>query len=424
MPVAPRSADGVGQRVNTESNIESRIVRCILYWNRRKYFARNRSQTTGQFRARLVRGKRHIEAVICLHTVLVRRPLPLALTDKQRRLLESWSRGGSTPYRLVVRARILLLAAQGNSNHEIARRLRTNPITVARWRSRFALLGLEGVRREAPRTGSPPPVPDAVIRRIISKTLYERPPGRTHWSTRSLAVATGVSHSTVRRIWRTYGLRPYRSRVALLAHDPRFRPKAVDLVGIYLNPPHRAAALWFGDESKSSRSDSDRGHAAPPKPTAPTVHPWTADLVTTLALLDRRNPLRTSRRYSNQEFLSFLRSVHEGRSGKEKIVLLGSESGPTLSSSLVQWLHRHPEVSTEVVAGTEEWKRKVVDSMCEFPSGAPRPAPPAGLTGFLSAVREWSRESDTPPRPFAWTWGPTPGSRRGSPRGSFRLEYS
>lgn len=354
----------------------------------------------------------------------MRRPVPQPLSEKERSLLETWGRGGSTPYRLVMRARIVLLAAQGCSNHEIARRLRTNPITVARWRSRFALLGVEGIRREAPRTGSPPPVPERLVRTILAKTLYERPRGRAHWSTRSLARATGVSHSTIRRIWKMHGIRPDRSRVARLAQDPRFRPKDVDLVGVYVNPPHRAAAFWFRNESKEV-SKGPASHGGEAERLLPrSGRPWMSDLVTTLSLLDRREPPRTARRHMDQEFLAFLRAVQEGRMGKEKIVLLANESSPTLSPSLVQWLNRHPQVSTEVCAGTEEWKQRVVESIRENPQGRARQMPPAGVPGFVSAVHEWSREGENHPRPFAWTLDRPSDPRRAGPSRNSGVGYS
>lgn len=341
----------------------------------------------------------------------MRRPAPQTLSERERSLLESWSRGGSTPYRLVMRARIVLLASQGCSNREIARRLRANPITVARWRSRFALFGVEGIRKDALRTGSPPPVPERLVRTILAKTLYERPRGRAHWSTRSLARATGVSHSTIRRIWKAHGIRPDRSRVALLAQDPRFRAREVDLVGVYVNPPHRAAALWFGNGPKEAVVGSERRGGDASRFAPRLGRPWVADLVTTLSLLDRREPLRTARRYTDQEFLAFLRAVQDGRMGEQKIVLLGKESGPSLSPSLQQWLNRHPRISTEVCAGTEQWRQKVVESIREAHQGRTQQAPPAGLPSFLNAVSEWNREGESRPRPFAWTRGTQTGRR-------------
>lgn len=333
----------------------------------------------------------------------MRRSVPLALDEKQRSLLERWSRGGSTPYRIVMRARIVLLSSQGCSIHEVARRLRTNPITVARWRSRFELLGVEGIRREAPRSGSPPPVPDSITRKVVFTTLYVRPPGRARWSTRSLARAIGVSHTTVRRIWKGHGLGPHRSRLALLTQDPRLRPRAADLVGVYVNPPHRAVALGFGDSSPAAPAARRGSGPEESGSSSRASRPWIADLAATLNLLDQSEPIRTTRRYSEQEFLAFLRTVREGHAGPEKVVLLGPESGPALSPPLEQWLRRHPQVSTEVCTGTEQWKQKVVDSIRGNEEGRLRRPPLAGVTSFLTAVNEWQREGSGRVRPFAWT---------------------
>lgn len=224
-----------------------------------------------------------------------------------------------------------------------------------------------------------------------------------HWSTRSLARETGVSHSTVRRIWKAYGIRPDRSRVALLAQSPRSRPKQVGLVGVYVNPPLRAAALWFGSPSQPSRRTAAPGRTDPLRSAFRPGNRWMADLVTTLNLLDRREPLHTSQRHRDQEFLSFLRSVQERRMGLEKIVMLGEASRPTLSPSLLQWLNRHPQISAEVCTGTERWKQKVLESIRTVPEGRSAQTPPVGLPEFLDAVHRWDSESDRRPRPFAWT---------------------
>jgi len=140
-----------------------------------------------------------------------------------------------------------------------------------------------------------------------------------------------------------------------------------------------------------------------------------ADLVTTLSLLDRREPVHTARRYTDQEFLAFLRAVHDGRAGTEKIVLLGGEPGRTLAPSLTQWLNRHPQVSTELCVGTEEWKRKLLDSLRESERGRAPPVPPEGLPSFLHAVSEWDRDVEHRPRPFAWTRGSARSPQRSGP---------
>lgn len=327
---------------------------------------------------------------------------PIDLNEEQRSQLGRWSRGGSTPYRLVVRARIILLAADGHSNRDIARLLFTNPITVARWRSRFLLLGLPGIRTEAPRNGSPPPVSEEVVRRVISKTLSERPKGRTRWSTRSLAREVGVSHSTVRRIWRTYGIRPNRSTVSLLAQNSRFRPRKVDLLGVYVNPPQRAVAISLSEQATDQPAPARRSKEETSSAKG-SAGPWMKDLVTTLNLLDQQESVRTSRRHIDQEFLSFLRSVQERRLANDRILLLAEAAGPSLSPRLSRWLSRHPHVSTEVCDGPESWKQKVVETIRGASEDRSTESPPGGLPKLLNAVDRWKRVSDDGQRPFAWT---------------------
>jgi transposase len=334
---------------------------------------------------------------------LVRRVLPVVLSSEQHSQLDRWSRGGSTPYRLVIRSRIVLLASFGYSNREIARILNTNPITVARWRSRFALLGVEGIRKEAPRNGSPPPVSEEVVRRVIYKTMRERPRNRLHWSTRSLAREVGVSHSTVRRIWKSHGIRPNRSRVAELAENSPFRPKQIDLVGVYVNPPQRAAVISFGERLPTFREGPNLRPEEESQVDVGVGSPWMAELVTTLNLLDRRGPLHSSRRHINQEFLSFLRLVHDRRTGGERMVLLAEANGSVLSPQLVHWLHRHPQVSTELCLDSESWKRTVLKSIQNGTETHETESPPGGLQGFLSAAARWREESDDGRRPFAWS---------------------
>jgi transposase len=314
------------------------------------------------------------------------------VTDEQRSQLERWSRGGATPFRLVVRSQIVLLASDGLSNRAIARQLHTNPITVARWRSRFSLLGLEGIRTEAPRSGSPPPISNELVRTILHKTAHERPKGRTRWSTRSLAREVGVSHTTVRRVWRKFGIRPNRSRVAQLVEGSTFRPQRLDVVGLFVNPPQRAIAISFGDESSRL-----------PQPKDPTNRPWLKDLVTTLDLMDQQRPVRTSQRYVDQEFLTFLRSVQERRSRDESIHVFAESKGGSPSPAVSRWLSRNPQVSARLQAGSEPWQQKVLEWIREVLEGRPNGSPPVSLPSLRTALERWMRDGGENVPHFAWT---------------------
>ncbi len=327
----------------------------------------------------------------------------LTLIEKQQELLEKWSRGGSTPYRLVMRSRIVLLAAQGYTNRSIAHRLGINPITVARWRSRFLLLGVEGIRREAPRLGSPPRISAELVREILNRTLFDRPPHSSRWSTRSLARAVGVSHSTVRRVWKAHDVRSRRSRLATIAHDPRFQQKSVDVVGLYVNPPQRAVAFSLRDDEGTRPGRWARQGRPPASRLALKGKSWMADLLSTLDLLDSHEPKGSARRLVDPEFLSFLHSVQKRRHGREQIRLFAESAGGASPLPLTRWLKRHPEFSAHESVGNAPLQRIVVEWFGDLSGRPPIENPPASLPGLRTAVERWVRETSDEPRPFAWT---------------------
>lgn len=327
----------------------------------------------------------------------------MVLTEDQQKLLAKWSRGGSTPYRLVMRSKIVLLAAEGCSGRSIARQLHVNPITVARWRSRFLLFGVDGLRHEAPRLGSPPPVSEELVQAILHKTLFERPRRASRWSTRSLGRAVGVSHSTVRRIWKAHGVSPSRSRVATLARDTRFLPMSIDLVGVYVNPPHRAVALSLRNDEAPRPEGPVEGPAPPVSRPVRIGKSWVVDLATTLNLLDDHEFKGSSRRLLEREWLSFLESVHERRQSKEQIQVLAESIGPAIHRPLNRWLQRHPEFSARVREGNTSLRQIVVEWLGETSTHGPADTPPASLPGLRTAVERWVRETADEPRPFAWT---------------------
>ena len=155
----------------------------------------------------------------------------VTLTPEQRSKLEAYARGRSVAQRLVERARIILLAAEGKQNDEIANQLDIGRHTVARWRVRFLNLGVAGLEKDAPRPGRTPTVN---AQEIIQKTTQEKPSNATHWSTRSMARAVGVSEASVRRVWQAHGLKPHRVETFKISRDPHFAEKLDDIVGLYV----------------------------------------------------------------------------------------------------------------------------------------------------------------------------------------------
>ena len=179
----------------------------------------------------------------------------IVLANDERRTLTTWSRGRSTPARLVLRAKIVLAAAEGKTNEAIAAELHTSKPTVGRWRSRFAAGRTAGIEKDASRPGRTPAITAETVTRIVRKTTQEKPEAATHWSTRSMAKAVGVSKATVQRIWAAHGLKPHLTRNFKLSNDPHFVEKLVDVVGLYLNPPEHALVLCADEKTSIQALD-------------------------------------------------------------------------------------------------------------------------------------------------------------------------
>jgi len=179
----------------------------------------------------------------------------IALSDVERKTLEAWSRGRSTQARVVLRAKIVLAAAEGKTNEAIAAELGTSKPTVGRWRTRFARLRTAGIEKDAPRPGRTPAVAVETIELIVRKTTQEKPAGATHWSTRTMAKAVGVSKDTVQRVWVAHGLKPHLVKTFKLSNDPQFAEKLEDVVGLYISPPEHALVLSCDEKTQIQALD-------------------------------------------------------------------------------------------------------------------------------------------------------------------------
>ena len=182
---------------------------------------------------------------------------PLAVTMTEREILEQWARRPKTAQALAQRARMILACAEGQTNTAVARAVRVAQQTVCKWRQRFVTQRLDGLL-DGPRPGAPRTVTDAAIERIITQTLEARPAHATHWSTRAMEQASGVSRSTVHRIWRAFGLQPHRTETFKLSADPLFVEKVRDIAGLYLNPPDKALVLCVDEKAQIQALDRTR----------------------------------------------------------------------------------------------------------------------------------------------------------------------
>jgi transposase len=194
------------------------------------------------------------------------RVVEVVLDEEERETLERWARRPKSSQALAFGCRVVLVAAEGRSSREIVAELGCTGSTVGKWRGRFARRGFDGLHDES-RPGKPRSISDEDVERVIVKTLEERPADATHWSTRSLAAATGMSQSAVSRIWRAFGLKPHQTESFKLSPDPQFIDKVRDIVGLYLNPPEAAVVLCVDEKSQIQALD----RSAPVLPLLPGV---------------------------------------------------------------------------------------------------------------------------------------------------------
>jgi len=236
------------------------------------------------------------------------------LSSEDRGALEQQARGRSLPARLVERSRIVLRAADGLQDREIAAELGITPEKVARWRKRFLAGGTEALAKDAPRPGRGRTIKDRKVASIVKLTTSSKPANATHWSTRSMAEKAGVSEATVRRIWRAHGLKPHLSRSFKVSNDPEFAEKLADVVGLYLNPPEHAIVLSVDEKSQIQALDRTQPGLPIKKGRCGTMtHDYkrngTATLFAALDTLDGRVISMCDDRHRHQEWLRFLRII-------------------------------------------------------------------------------------------------------------------
>src|SRR3954452_6220852 len=244
-------------------------------------------------------------------------PTPTAaavqLSDEERACLEAWSRRRKTAQALALRSRIVLAAAEGAANYEIAERFGISRPTVTKWRNRFAERRLEGLLDE-PRPGRPRTVTDEQVERIVTTTLESTPKDATHWSTRSLAAHLGVSQDAVWRTWQAFGLQPHRQEQFKISSDPQFIEKVYDICGLYLNPPERAVVLCVDEKSQIQALDRTRPilpmlPGTPERATHDYKRHGTSSLYAALDLATGKVIGRLHERHRAIEFHKFLQAI-------------------------------------------------------------------------------------------------------------------
>jgi transposase len=330
------------------------------------------------------------------------------LSSEDRAALEQQARGRSLPARLVERSRIVLRAADGLQDREIAAELGITPEKAARWRKRFLAGGTEALAKDAPRPGRGRTIKDRKVASIVRLTTSSKPANATHWSTRSMAEKVGVSEATVRRIWRAHGLKPHLSRTFKVSNDPEFAEKLADVVGLYLNPPEHAIVLSVDEKSQIQALDRTQPGLPIKKGRCGTMtHDYkrngTATLFAALDTLDGRVISMCDDRHRHQEWLRFLRIIDK-LTPKDKQVHLIVDNYATHKHPLVtRWLQRRPRFHVHFTPTSCSWLNMVERFFRDLTEKQLRRGVFRNVEELLESIGEYIDNHNRQPKPFIWT---------------------
>src|SRR6201997_2091448 len=278
--------------------------------------------------------------------------------------LAGWVADRNTPQKLVWRARIVLMGADGAGVTAIVRALRKTKKTAYRWRDRYVECGIAGLKRDASRPGRKKPLSAAVIARVVDMTRHEKRPAATHWTARTLAKAGGLSHTSVQRIWAAHGLKPHLVKTFKLSSDKQFVDKVQDVVGLYLAPPDRALVLSVDEKSQIQALDRTQPGLPMKKGRAGTMtHDYkrhgTTTLFAALDVLDGTVIGRNMQRHRHQEFIRFLNAVETQVPARKQIHAIADNYATHKHPKVRQWLARHPRWTFHFTPTSASWLNAV-----------------------------------------------------------------
>jgi transposase len=338
-------------------------------------------------------------------------PSPFAvsieLTVEERAQLEAWERRRTSAQALALRSRIVLAAAEGPNNTEIAQRLGVAVSSVRKWRKRFAEHRLDGLTDE-PRPGQPRKITDAKVEEVIVKTLEMTPKDATHWSTRSMAAEVGLNQTAVHRIWKAFGLQPHRSETWKLSRDPQFIEKVRDVVGLYLNPPERAVVLCVDEKSQIQALD----RTAPILPMLPGVperatHDYkragTSSLYAALDITTGKVIGRLHSRHRAIEFKQFLATLDREVPAELDVHVVLDNSSTHKTPAIQKWLTAHPRFLLHFTPTSSSWLNLVERWFAELTTKKLRRGAHRSVRDLNADIRAWIETWNDDPKPYIWT---------------------
>jgi transposase len=332
----------------------------------------------------------------------------ILLSSLERSTLTAWAKAKSLPLRVIQRAQIVTMAADGVTSQDIAEQLEISRPTVQLWRERFLALRVAGLEKDAPRPGRLPSIPATKIRAIVEATLRTTPPAATHWSTRTMAQAQGVSEATVRRIWKQHNLKPHLVKTFKLSRDKQFLEKLTDVVGLYLNPPDKALVLCVDEKSQIQALDRTQPGLPIKKGRCGTLtHDYkrngTTTLFAALSMLDGKVIGDCMPRHRHQEFIRFLKKIDSETPAGLNLHLIVDNYGTHTHPRVQSWIRRHPRfhlhfipTSSSWVNMVERWFREITDKRIR--RGVFRRVPE-----LIAAIENYMNNHNQNPRVFVWT---------------------
>jgi transposase len=332
----------------------------------------------------------------------------IVLAPDEVTTVDTWARSRTLPARVVERARIIRLAAHGVSSKDIAVQLGVSRPTVQLWRERFLALRVPGLAKDAPRPGRLPRISEAKIRAVVEATLYTTPAAATHWSTRTMAAAQGVSEATVRRIWRQHRLKPHLTKTFKLSRDKHFTEKLCDVVGLYLNPPDKALVLCVDEKSQIQALDRTQPGLPLKRGRCGTLtHDYkrhgTTTLFAALSLLDGTVIGDCMPRHRHQEFIRFLKQIDVATPVALDLHLIVDNYGTHKHPRVQAWLQRHPRFHLHFIPTSSSWLNLIERWFRDLTTQRLRRGSFDSVAELIAAIHAYLDNHNQNPRVFVWS---------------------
>jgi transposase/transposase-like protein len=331
------------------------------------------------------------------------------MTPAERGTLEKLERSRTAPHQQVLRAKALLMAAEGEANTRIAEEVGVTPVTVRAWRQRFSADGLAGLEKIREGRGRKPSIPEEVIAEIVRLTTTTTPDGATHWSCRTMAKRVGVSSATVQRIWSDLGLQPHRVETFKVSNDPRFEEKLIDVVGLYLNPPEKAIVLCMDEKSQIQALDRTQASLPMVPGRAGTMtHDYKRNGTTTtlFAALDVLTGTVIGQclpRHRHTEFIKFLNTIDREVPDGLQVHLILDNYATHKHVEVRKWMKRHKRFHFHFTPTSSSWLNQVERCFRDLTDKNLRRGIFGSVPELIASIESYLNAHNADPKPYVWT---------------------